>query len=184
MKEIMGKAEERMNGAIAQLKDNFTSVRTGRANAMILDRVKAEYYGTLTPINQMAAIKTPDAHTLLIEPWDKSALGAVEQAILKSDLGVTPNNDGSVIRLPFPPLTEERRKELVKQCRTYAEESRIAIRSIRRDANSDIEKLVKTDNLPEDEQRRAEGDIQKMTDRFVAQIDELLKTKESEVMSI
>lgn len=184
MKDILNSAEDRMNGVIAQLKDNFSSVRTGRANAMILDRVKAEYYGTPTPINQMAAIKTPDAHTLLIEPWDKSVLGAVEQAILKSDLGVTPNNDGSVIRLPFPPLTEERRKELVKQCRTFAEEARIAIRASRRDANSDIEKLAKTDNLPEDEQHRAEGDIQKMTDRFVGQIDDLLKAKETEVMSI
>ena len=184
MKDILNSAEDRMNGVIAQLKDNFSSVRTGRANAMILDRVKAEYYGTPTPINQMAAIKTPDAHTLLIEPWDKSVLGAVEQAILKSDLGVTPNNDGSVIRLPFPPLTEERRKELVKQCRTFAEEARIAIRAARRDANSDIEKLAKTDNLPEDEQHRAEGDIQKMTDRFVGQIDDLLKAKETEVMSI
>ncbi len=138
IKDTMDKTKGRMEGVLGQLSDNFASVRTGRANAMILDRVKAEYYGTLTPVNQMAAIKTPDAHTLVIEPWDKSALGAIEQAIMKSDLGVTPNNDGSVIRLPFPPLTEERRRELVKQCKTYAEEARIAVRNARRDANQKL----------------------------------------------
>ncbi len=184
IKETTDKATERMEDVLAQLSDNFASVRTGRANAMILDRVKAEYYGTLTPVNQMAAIKTPDAHTLVIEPWDKSALGAVEQAILKSDLGVTPNNDGSVIRLPFPPLTEERRKELVKQCKSYAEEARIAIRSARRDANSELDKLTKSDNLPEDEKHRAEEEIQKITDKYIASIDNAFKTKEAEVMAI
>lgn len=182
--DILAMAEERMKEVVARQADNFTSVRTGRANAMILDRVKAEYYGTLTPINQMAAIKTPDAHTLVIEPWDKSALGAVEQAILKSDLGVTPNNDGSVIRLPFPALTEERRKELVKQCREFTEEARIAVRNVRRDANADVEKSVKNDNLPEDEKRRAEDAIQKLTDRFIGVVDEALKKKEEEVMAI
>ncbi len=184
IQETMNKATERMEGVLSQLSDNFASVRTGRANAMILDRVKAEYYGALTPVNQMAAIKTPDAHTLVIEPWDKSALGAVEQAILKSDLGVTPNNDGSVIRLPFPPLTEERRRELVKQCKTYAEEARIAIRSARRDANSDLDKLTKSDNLPEDEKHRAEEEIQKITDKYIASIDSAFKAKEAEVMAI
>lgn len=182
--DILAMAEERMKEVVARQADNFTSVRTGRANAMILDRVKAEYYGTLTPINQMAAIKTPDAHTLVIEPWDKSALSAVEQAILKSDLGVTPNNDGSVIRLPFPALTEERRKELVKQCREFTEEARIAVRNVRRDANADVEKSVKNDNLPEDEKRRAEDAIQKLTDRFIGVVDEALKKKEEEVMAI
>jgi ribosome recycling factor len=182
--EIKENAKTRMDGVIDQLNNNLLSVRTGRANAMILDRVKAEYYGTLTPVNQMAAIKTPDAHTLVIEPWDKSSLGAIEQAILKSDLGVSPNNDGNVIRLPFPALTEERRKELVKQCKTYAEESRIAIRNARRDANSEVEKSVKQDNLPEDEKRRAEDEIQKLTDSYIAKIESILKDKEAEVMSI
>ena len=184
IKDTMDKTKGRMEGVLGQLSDNFASVRTGRANAMILDRVKAEYYGTLTPVNQMAAIKTPDAHTLVIEPWDKSALGAIEQAIMKSDLGATPNNDGSVIRLPFPPLTEERRRELVKQCKTYAEEARIAVRNARRDANSEIDKLVKNENLPEDEKRRAEDEIQKITDGYVASIDEAFKAKEAEVMAI
>ena len=184
LNEIMVKAKSRMEAAQEQLISNFATVRTGRANAMILDRVKAEYYGTLTPINQMAAIKTPDAHTLVIEPWDKSALGAIDQAIQKSDLGISPNNDGSVIRLSFPPLTEERRKEFVKQCRSYAEEARVAIRNARRDANAAAEKMVKSDNLPEDDLRHAEAEIQKLTDSYIGMIDDQLNTKEKELMSI
>lgn len=182
--DIKETAKKRMDGVIDQLNSNFSQVRTGRANAMILDRVKAEYYGTLTPVNQMAAIKTPDAHTLVIEPWDKSSLGAIEQAIMKADLGVSPSNDGTVIRLPFPQLTEERRKELAKQCKAFAEEARIAVRNARRDANSEVDKLVKDDNLPEDEKRRAEDEIQKLTDSYIGKIDDILKKKESEVMSI
>ena len=182
--DILNTAEEDMKLALMRLADNFASVRTGRANAMILDRIKAEYYGVLTPINQMAAIKTPDAHTLVIEPWDKSSLGAIEHAIMKSDLGVNPNSDGSVIRLPFPALTEERRRELVKQCREYAEELRVSIRAIRREANDAVERLVKEENLPEDEQRRAETSIQKLTDTYIAKVDEALKAKEEEVMAI
>lgn len=182
--DIKETAKKRMDGVIDQLNSNLSQVRTGRANAMILDRVKAEYYGTLTPVNQMAAIKTPDAHTLVIEPWDKSSLGAIEQAIMKADLGVTPSNDGNVIRLPFPQLTEERRKELAKQCKAFAEEARIAVRNARRDANSEVDKMVKDDNLPEDEKRRAEDEIQKLTDSYIGKIDDILKKKESEVMSI
>ena len=182
--DIMKKADERMKGAEDQLVSNFASVRTGRANAMILDKVKAEYYGTLTPINQMSAIKTPDAHTLVIEPWDKSSLGAIDHAIQQANLGVTPNNDGSVIRLSFPPLTEERRKEFVKECRGYAEESRVAVRNARRDANAAVEKAVKNDNLPEVDQRRAEAEIQKKTDAAIAKIDQHLASKEKELMSI
>lgn len=181
---IKNKAEESMQKAVDQLNSNFATVRTGRANAMILDRVQADYYGVMTPINQMAAIKTPDARTLLIEPWDKSSLGAIEHAILKADLGVNPNNDGTAIRLPFPQLTEERRKELAKQCGTFAEESRIAIRNARRDANNALDKAVKNDNLPEDDQRRAETEIQKLTDKYIAKIDELFKAKEAELMEI
>ncbi len=182
--EVLLKAEERMQHAMEQLSYNFSGVRTGRASAMVLDRVKVDYYGALTPVNQLAGIKTPDAHLLVIEPWDKSCLGAIEQAILKSDIGVTPSNDGSVIRLPFPALTEERRKELAKQCKGFAEESRVAIRAARRDANSAVEKLVKNENLPEDDERRAEAEIQKMTDKYIAQVDEAFKAKEAEVMSI
>ncbi len=175
--EILMSAEERMEKAITALKENFMGVRTGRANAMVLDRIKVDYYGVPTPVNQMAGVKTPEAHLLVIEPWDKGMLRAIEHAILESDLGVTPN-------LPFPSLTEERRRDLVKQCKTYAEEARVAVRNARRDANTAIEKAVKNDNLPEDESKRAEAEIQKMTDRFVAEVDEVLKKKEAEVMEI
>ena len=184
MEEIMSTCEERMTNTLNALHNNFSGVRTGRANAMVLDRIKVDYYGVPTPINQMAGVKTPDAHMLVIEPWDKSALGMIEHAILVSDLGVTPNNDGAVIRLPFPTLTEERRKELAKQCKAYAEDARVAIRNTRRDANAHIEKAQKDDNLPEDEAKRAEAEVQKMTDKYIAQIDEALKKKEAEVMEI
>ena len=182
--EIMLETEEKMQRAVTGLHNAFGTVRTGRANAMVLDRIKVDYYGVPTPINQMAGVKTPDAHMLVIEPWDKGVLGAIEHAIMESDLGVTPNNDGSVIRLPFPALTEERRRELVKQCKAYSEEARVAIRNIRRDSNSAVEKCIKEDSLPEDEQRRAEGAIQKITDKFIAEVDESFKKKEAEVMEV
>ena len=151
---------------------------------MVLDRIKVDYYGTPTPVNQMAAVKTPDAHLLVIEPWDKGTLRAIEQAILASDLGVTPSNDGNCIRLPFPQLTEERRKELAKQCKSYAEEARVSVRNVRRDANSDIAKTIKAESLPEDEQKRAEGAIQKLTDKYIAAIDEAYKKKETELLTV
>ena len=182
--DIMAQAEERMMKAIESLGTNFSSVRTGRANAMLLDRIKVDYYGVPTPINQMAAIKTPDAHMLVIEPWDKSTLTPIEQAIQQSDLGVQPSNDGSVIRLPFPSLTEERRRELVKQCKNYTEEARVAVRNARRDANTAIEKLKKDSEISEDDAKRAETESQKLTDSYVAQIEEAFKKKEAEVMEI
>lgn len=182
--EILMQAEERMEKALSSLGDAFASVRTGRANAMVLDRIKVDYYGVPTPINQMAGVKTPEAHLLVIEPWDKSMLRAIEHAIMESDLGVTPNNDGSVLRLPFPALTEERRRELVKQCKSYAEEARVAVRNARRDANAAIEKAQKNDNLPEDEGKRAEAEVQKLTDKYVADVDAAFKKKEAEVMEI
>lgn len=184
VEEILMSTEERMDKTIQALKENFASVRTGRANAMVLDRISVDYYGTPTPINQMAGIKTPDAHMLVIEPWDKSSLKDIEKALLESDLGVTPNNDGTVIRLPFPALTEERRRELAKQCKGYAEEARVAIRNARRDANGNVEKAKKNDGLPEDEAKRAEAEIQKLTDGYVGKIDALLKSKEAEVMEV
>jgi len=184
IEEIQLAAEERMEGVIRQLTGSFADVRTGRANATILDKVKVEYYGVPTPVNQIAGVKAPDAHMLVIEPWDKTVLGAIERAIIESNLGVMPNNDGMVIRLPFPPLTEERRKEFVKECRAYAEESRVAVRNARRDANTAIEKAKKEDSLPEDEAKRAEADIQKITDKYIAQVDATFKKKEEEVMAI
>ncbi|MCL1799439.1 MAG: ribosome recycling factor [Eggerthellaceae bacterium] len=182
--DILVHAEEHMQKAVASLGDNFGAVRTGRASALVLDRIKVDYYGVMTPINQMAAIKTPDAHMLLIEPWEKSSLSAITQAIQSSDLGVTPSNDGSVIRLPFPQPTEERRRELVKQCKVYAEESRVSVRNARRDANTAIEKLKKDSQVSEDDAKRGEADCQKLTDKYIAEIDEVFKKKEAEVMEI
>lgn len=181
---IKESADERMQKAVDALNHNFAGVRTGRANSMVLDRIKVDYYGVPTPVNQMAAVKTPDAHLLVIEPWDKGTLRAIEHAILASDLGVTPSNDGNCIRLPFPALTEERRKELAKQCKSFAEEARVAVRNVRRDANSEIAKTIKEESLPEDDQKRYENEIQKMTDKYIALIDEDYKKKEAEVMTV
>lgn len=182
--DIMAQAEERMMKVLESLGTNFSAVRTGRANAMVLDRIKVDYYGVPTPVNQMAAVKTPDAHMLVIEPWDKSTLSAIAQAIQQSDLGVQPSNDGSVIRLPFPSLTEERRRELVKQCKNFAEEARVAVRNARRDANTAIEKLKKDSEISEDDAKRAEAESQKLTDSYIAQIEDAFKKKEAEVMEI
>ena len=184
MSETKDNAEARMQKAIAALHENFTTVRTGRANAMILDRIKVDYYGVMTPVNQMAAVKTPDAHMLVVEPWDKGMLRAIEHAIMESDLGVTPSNDGSCIRLPFPALTEERRRDLVKQCKTYAEEARVAVRAARRDANTAIEREKKEGEISEDDAKRAETEIQKLTDKYIAEVDVVFKKKEDEVMEI
>ena len=182
--EIMSAAEGSMQKALDNLEEAFSGVRTGRANAMMLDKVRVDYYGQPTPVNQLAAIKVPDAHLIVIEPWDKGILRGIEQAILASDLGITPSNDGSVIRLPIPALTEERRRELVKQCRTFSEEARIAIRNARRDANAKIDRSKKDAEIPEDEAHRAEAQIQKLTDTYVAKVEELFKKKEAEVMEI
>ena len=184
IEEIKKHTEEKMEKAIHALNSNFASVRTGRANAMVLDRIRVDYYGEPTPINQLAAVKTPDAHLLTIEPWDKGILRSIEHAILASDLGVTPSNDGSIIRLPFPELTGERRQELAKQCKGYAEEARVAIRNIRREANNEIAKTVKSENLPEDDQHYGESEIQKLTDKYIAEVDALYKKKEAEVTTV
>ena len=184
MDEVMLGIEEKMSRSIKSLQEAFASVRTGRANAMILDKVKVDYYGVPTQVNQMAAIKTPDAHMLVVEPWDKSCLGLIEQALLASDLGVTPSNDGSVIRLPFPSLTEERRRELVKQCKIFAEEARVAIRNARRDGNSAIEKLEKAGEISQDDSKRGQSKIQKLTDSFTEKVESIFKAKEAEVMEI
>ncbi len=180
---IKKNAEERMDKALGALRRDLSTLRAGRATPAILDRVQAEYYGAMTPVNQLANINTPDSRTLIIQPWDKSSLGAIEKAILKSDLGLTPSNDGSVIRLGIPPLTEERRAELVKSTKKFGEEAKVAIRNIRRDANDDIKKLEKTD-ISEDESRRHQDDIQKATDRFIAEVDKILAAKEKEIMEV
>ena len=181
---ILGDARDHMAKTVKSLAHEFTTVRTGRASSAVLEGIQIDYYGTPTPITQLAGIKTPEAQLLVIEPWDKSVLSLIEKAILSSDLGITPSNDGSIIRLPFPQLTEERRKDLVKQCKKYAEDSRIAIRNIRREANARLTKAEKDSEISEDELRRAEAEIQKITDSFVHDIDETLKRKEVEVMEV
>ncbi len=181
MSQYTDHAKTNMEKCIEALKGNFSRVRTGRANPHILDPIMVDYYGVPTPITQLAGVKVPEASMLVVEPWDKSALKSIEKAIEGSDLGITPSNDGVCIRLPFPKPTEERRRELAKECSQMAEEARVAIRNVRRDANGKIER---DEELPEDEQTREKKGVQKLTDTFVAQIDELLKSKTAEVMEI
>lgn len=176
-------AEERMQKAIQALQRDLSSLRAGRATPALLDRVQVEYYGAMTPVNQLANVNTPDSRTLMIQPWDKSSLADIERAIQKSDLGLTPSNDGNTIRLSIPALTEERRTELVKMTKKNGEEAKIAIRNIRRDANDDIKKLEKSD-ISEDESRKHQEDIQKTTDKFIAEVDRVLATKEKEIMEV
>lgn len=172
-----------MDKAIGALRRDLSTLRAGRATPALLDRIQVEYYGAMTPVNQLANINTPDSRTLLLQPWDKSSVSAIEKAIMKSDLGLTPSNDGSTIRLSIPPLTEERRSELVKLTKKFGEEAKVAIRNIRRDANDDIKKLEKT-TISEDESRRHQEDIQKTTDRFVAEVEKVLAAKEKEIMEV
>ena len=181
MSEYTKNARTQMEKGIDALKNNFTKVRTGRANAHVLDDIKVDYYGQLTPVTQLAGIKVPEASMLVIEPWDKSALKEIEKAIETSDLGITPSNDGASIRLPFPKPTEERRKELVKECGKCAEDAKVAIRNARRDANN---KADRDEELTEDEVAREKKEIQKLTDEYVAKVEELLKNKTAEVMEI
>ena len=181
MSQYTDKAEKNMGKCLDTLKANFARVRTGRANAHILAPIMVDYYGQPTPITQLAGIKVPEASMLVVEPWDKSALRAIEKAIEGSDLGITPSNDGTSIRLPFPKPTEERRKELVKECKELAEEARVAVRNVRRDVNGKIER---DEELSDDEQSREKKAVQKITDSYVAKIEELLKTKSAEVMEI
>lgn len=180
---IKQNAEERMEKAIAALKRDLASIRAGRASAGLLDRVQVEYYGTMTPVNQLAGITVPDARTLLVQPWDKSAISAIEKAIMKSDLGLTPTNDGNVIRITIPMLTEERRMELVKLTRKSGEEAKVAIRNVRRDANDECKKLEKTE-ISEDESRRMQEEIQKLTDRYIAEVDKLVAAKEKDITEV
>lgn len=180
---IKKNAEERMEKALGALKRDLATLRAGRASVSMLDRVEAEYYGAPTPVNQLGSITTPDSRTLVIQPWDKSALALIEKAILKSDLGLTPANDGSIIRLVVPPLTQERRAELAKHTKKFGEEAKVAIRNIRRDANDDIKKKEKGE-ISEDESRRHQEDVQKITDRYVAEVDKILLAKEKEIMEV
>ena len=174
----------KMGKTIESVKGDFASVRAGRANAGVLDRIQVEYYGTPTPIQQVASISTPDPRTLQIQPWDGSILKAIEKAIQTSDLGINPQNDGKIIRLAFPQLTEERRKELVKQIAKYAEGGKVAVRNIRRDAVEDFKAQKKASEITEDDMKIAEKEIQKLTDDMCKEIDELLAKKEKELLAV
>ena len=176
--------EEKMNKTISVLQENFSEVRAGRANPAILNKIKVDYYGTPTPINQVAGISVPEARLIVIQPWDASLLKEIEKEILKAEIGINPNNDGKVIRLAFPELNEERRKELVKEIKKTAEESKVAIRSIRREGIDEAKKLQKDSQITEDELKGAEDQIQKITDSKIAEIDKILAEKEKEIMSV
>ncbi len=177
-------AEHKMRGAVTVAQEEFGGVRTGRATPKILDRLTVDYYGTQTPMNQLASFSVPEPRLLVIQPFDRNAMTAMEKAIMSSDLGLTPSNDGSVIRLAFPQLTEERRKELIKLVHHRAEEGRVAVRNVRRHHKEELERLEKAGDISEDDLRRAEKELQKLTDRFVAEIDEILKHKEKELSEV
>ena len=182
--QVITEAEDKMKKAVARIAQEFAAIRTGRAAPAILDRVEVEYYGSMTGIKQIASVATPDARTLSIQPYDRAALTAIERAILKSDLGLTPTNDGATLRIAFPPPTQERRKELVKLAKKEAEEGKIAIRIVRSDEQDKIKAQEKKSELTQDESKRLQDQLQKITDRFVAEIDKLLATKEAEIMEV
>lgn len=182
--EIKEDAQDRMGKSVEALKNTLVKIRTGRAHASLLDSISVDYYGMETPLNQVGNISVPDARTIAITVFDKGMIGAVEKSILKSDLGLNPQSNGTLIRIPLPPLTEERRKDLVKVVRGEAENGKIAIRNIRRDANSDYKSLLKDKEISEDEHHQAEDDIQKVTDIFIKQVDDVLTAKEDELMEI
>ena len=174
----------RMDKALDHLADEFGAVRAGRANAKVLDRITVEYYGSETPLNGVATISSPDARTLVVQPWDSSLLKEIQKAIQTSDLGINPQNDGKVIRLVFPQLTEERHKELTKQVKKYAEDAKVAMRNIRRDGMDYVKKLKKNSEITEDDQKKAEKDLQDLLDKFIKKVDEACAAKEKELMAI
>jgi ribosome recycling factor len=177
-------AEPKMQRAVGAMERDFAGIRTGRASAALVERIPVEYYGTPTPLNQIAGISTPDAHLIVIQPWDRSVLSAIERAITKSDIGLTPNVDGTVVRLSVPPLTEERRREMVKQVRRRAEEARVEVRNHRREVADHLKKQLREGTLSEDEERRELDSLQRLTDRHVDGVDQRAERKEAEVMEV
>lgn len=182
--KVLKESEEKMKKSVEFVRQEFAKIRTGKATTTLLEGIKAEYYGSVLPLNQIANVSVADVHTLVVQPWDKSALQSIEKAILTSELGLNPLNDGNVLRIPIPPLTEERRKDLVKLCKKFAEEGRIAVRNIRRDAIEHLKKMEKEEHLSEDDRKRAENEVQKLTDKYIKLIDELLEHKEKEIMEV
>jgi len=181
---IFHNSEDRMEKALQALDREFAKLRTGRASTGLVENIKVDYYGTSTPISQLASVAVPDSRTLTIQPWDRGAFALVEKAIVKSDLGLTPSNDGKLIRISVPPLTEECRKDLTKLAKKYAEETKIAIRNVRRDANEQLKKLEKDKQLTEDELKKTTDDMQKMTDKFIKKCEDKTQVKEKEIMDI
>ncbi|MGC4375665.1 ribosome recycling factor [Fictibacillus sp. Mic-4] len=183
-KQVLSNAEDKMKKGISAFQRELATIRAGRANPSLLDRIQVDYYGAPTPINQLAGITVPEARLLVIQPYDKSALADIEKAIQKSDLGLTPSNDGQVIRITIPPLTEERRKELVKLVKKFAEEAKVALRNVRREANDELKKLEKESEITEDELRRYNDDVQKLTDKYISEVDSIAGAKEKEIMEV
>lgn len=184
MKEVLNNAKEKMEKTMKVLESDFAAIRAGRANPAVLDRIMVDYYGTPTPIQQMAAVSVSDARILVIQPWDKSSLKSIEKAIQASDLGINPANDGTVIRLAFPQLTEERRKELSKDIRKLGEDAKVAVRAIRRDANDKVKTMKKNGDLTEDDVKLFDKDIQKLTDKYIETVDATVAAKEKEIMTV
>lgn len=184
MQSVLKECNSKMEKAMSSLEKEMARLRTGRASTGLLDDIVVDYYGTMTPLNQLASISIPDSRTISIQPWDRNAFAGVEKAIMKSDLGLNPVNDGKVIRINIPPLTEERRKDLVKLAKKYSEDAKIAVRNIRRDANETLKKMKNSKELTEDEMHKGQDEVQKITDSFVARADEILEQKEKEIMEI
>ncbi|PJK17875.1 ribosome recycling factor [Chryseomicrobium excrementi] len=183
-KQVIDQTKDKMEKSVQAYSREIATIRAGRANASLLDKITVDYYGSPTPINQMAGISTPEARLLVIQPYDKTVINDIEKAIMKSDLGISPTNDGSVIRLAVPALTEERRKDLAKLVKKEAEEAKVHIRNVRRDGNEDLKKLEKNGEITEDDLRSYQDEVQKLTDQYIAKIDELAKEKENEIMEI
>jgi ribosome recycling factor len=184
MESVFKDSKQRMDKAIKSLKKDFSKLRTGRASSTLVEDIHVDYYNTPTPLNQLASISIPDSRTIAIQPWDRNCIGDVEKAIMKSDLGLNPINDGKIIRINIPPLTEERRKELAKVAKKYNEDTKIAIRNIRREANDQLKKMKNSKDISEDDMHKGQEKIQKLTDDFVSQADELLQEKENEIMEL
>jgi ribosome recycling factor len=184
VKNILSDADSRMKKAVEVVREEFVKIRTGKATTALLDGVRVDYYGTMTPLKQVANVSTPDVHTISVQPWEKGMIQTVEKAILNANLGLNPTNDGSLIRVPIPPLNEERRKELVKLIKKFAEEGRIAVRNVRRDAIEHLKKTEKQEHISEDERKRGEQEVQKMTDKHIKEIDHLIELKEKEIMEV
>ncbi len=182
MAEVHELCVEKMNKSIAALKDEYNTIRTGRASASLFDKVRVDYYGEKTPLSQVATVSIPEARMVVVQPWDKSLITEIEKAILKSELGLNPSNDGKVIRISIPPLTADRRKELVKQAKNIAEQYRVSIRNIRRDGNEELKKLQKDGTITEDDLKTKEDELQKSTDKFISEINKIFEEKEKEIM--